>query len=51
MSLCRAGLGEHLRWHYQYAGLSVCSELVLPEWAAFESVRPQDDPDVLIRLE
>lgn len=38
-------------WHYLYAGLSVTSELILPEWRAFESSQPFDDPDVAIRLD
>lgn len=39
------------RWHYLYSGLRVTSELVLPEWRAFESTKPYDDPDVVIRLD
>jgi hypothetical protein len=38
------------RWHYAYAGLRVTSELLIPEWAAFEQPASFDDADVLIAL-
>jgi hypothetical protein len=34
-----------------YAGLRVTSELVVPEWRAFETAKPFDDPDVVICLD
>ncbi len=36
-------------FHYGYAGLRVTSELSLPDWSLFESARPFENPDVIIR--
>lgn len=36
--------------YYEYAGLRVASEVLLPEWAAFERAAPAGDPDVVISL-
>ena len=37
-------------WHYRYAGLTVSSDLALPEWAVFEQREPWAEPDVRIVL-
>lgn len=38
-------------WHYRYAGLSVASDLCLPEWQIFMAAQPCHTADVEIRLE
>ena len=38
------------RWHYQYAGLKVASELHLPEWQPFATEPPDHIPDIDIQL-
>jgi hypothetical protein len=36
---------------YEYAGLAISSEIALPEWSVFETVRERDEPDVRIILD
>ncbi len=37
-------------WHYNYSGLTVCSQMEIPEWFAFENHSSFLRPDVQIRL-
>ncbi len=39
------------QWHYHYAGLSIASELSIPEWSAFELEKPDGNVDVCIKLD
>ncbi len=39
------------QWHYHYAGLSIASELPIPEWSIFERKKPDRNVDVRILLD
>jgi hypothetical protein len=39
------------QWHYRYAGLSIASEVPIPEWTVFEQYGPARDVDIHIRLD
>ena len=39
------------RWHYAHSGVTIASELELPEWSHCETGSGWEDPDVMVRLE
>ena len=38
-------------WHYAHSGVSIASELELPEWSQCEQISRSEIPDVAVRLE